>query len=125
MIATLRFANGALATITASTTAAPGFPHRLEIYGTGGGIQVEGETIERWDLVDPTQPTAVEAPTLGGPSNAGAGGDPRGIAPTGHIAIVRDFIQSLRADRSPKIDGGEGRRSLATVLSIYQAAGLR
>jgi predicted dehydrogenase len=125
LIATLRFANGALATITATTTAAPGFPHRLEIYGTGGGIQVEGETIERWDLVDPTLPTTVEAPTLGGPSNAGAGGDPRGIAPTGHIAIVWDFIQSLRADRSPQIDGGEGRRSLATVLSIYQAAGLR
>jgi predicted dehydrogenase len=124
LVATLRFANGALATITATTTAAPGFPHRVEIYGTGGGIQVEGETIKRWDLVDPTQAT-VQAPTIGGHSDVGAGGDPRGITPTGHIAIVRDFIQSLRADRSPQIDGGEGRRSLATVLAIYQAAGLR
>jgi len=31
----------------------------------------------------------------------------------------------LRADRPLQIDGVEGRRSLATVLAIYQAAGLR
>jgi hypothetical protein len=44
----------------------------------------------------------------------------RSIAPTGHIAIVRDFI----AGCPPQVDGAEGRRSLATVLAIYQAAGL-
>jgi UDP-N-acetyl-2-amino-2-deoxyglucuronate dehydrogenase len=129
LAATLRFANGALATITATTTADPGFPHRLEIYGTGGGIQIEGETVGRWALTHPTQ-AAVEPPEAGAPASdaptaAGAGGDPRGIAPTGHIAIVRDFILALREDRAPQIDGAEGRRSLATVLAIYEAAGLR
>jgi predicted dehydrogenase len=124
LVATLRFANGALATIMATTTAAPGFPHRIEIYGTDGGIQIEGETIERWDMVDPTQAT-VEAPPIVGAASAGAGGDPRGITPTGHIAIIRDFIQALHTDHSPRVDGREGRRSLASVLAIYQAAGLR
>ena len=42
LAATLRFENGSMATITATTTASPGFPHRVEIYGTGGGVQVEG-----------------------------------------------------------------------------------
>jgi UDP-N-acetyl-2-amino-2-deoxyglucuronate dehydrogenase len=123
LAATLRFANGALATITATTTAAPGCPHRIEIYGTGGGIQVEGESVRRWELADPAQGT-VEPPEISAPADAGAGGDPRGIRPTGHIAIFRDFIHALRANRSPLIDGAEGRRSLATVLAIYQAAGL-
>ncbi|MFB0533892.1 MAG: Gfo/Idh/MocA family protein [Anaerolineae bacterium] len=123
LAATLRFANGALATITATTTAAPGYPHRIEIYGTGGAIQVEGESVRRWELADPAQGT-VEPPEISTPANAGAGGDPRGIRPTGHIAIFRDFIHALRANRPPLTDGAEGRRSLATVLAIYQAAGL-
>ncbi len=120
---TLRFANGALATITATTTAAPGFPHRIELYGTGGGIQVEGETAGRWELAEPAN-AATERPEMGAPADAGAGSDPRGIAPTGHIAIVRDFIKALNAGHDPRIDGAEGRRSVATVLAIYQAAGL-
>jgi UDP-N-acetyl-2-amino-2-deoxyglucuronate dehydrogenase len=124
LAATLRFTNGALATITATTAAALGCPHRIEIYGTGGGVQVEGESVCRWELADPTQGT-VEPPEISAPADAGASGDPRGIRPTGHIAIFRDFIHTLRANRPLQIDGVEGRRSLATVLAIYQAAGLR
>jgi len=125
LAATLHFANGALATITSTTTAAPGFPHRVEIYGTGGGIQVEGEAIGQWQLVDPAT-AAVEPAEIktGAPSDAGAGGDPRNIAPTGHAAIFRDFLRALDRDRAPMVDGAEGRRCLATVLAIYEAAGL-
>jgi predicted dehydrogenase len=123
LAATLRFASGALATITATTTAAPGFPHRFDIYGTGGGIQVEGESVLEWDLVDPAK-AIVEPPEIEAAVGAGAGGDPRGIAPTGHIAVFRDFIHALREDRAPWIGGVEGRRSLAAVLAIYEAAGL-
>jgi predicted dehydrogenase len=123
LAAALRFGNGAVATITATTTAAPGFPHRVEIYGTAGGIQVEGESAGRWELVDPTAAT-VPPPEPGPLASAGAGGDPRDIAPTGHMAIVRDFVQALREERDPMVPGREGRRSLATVLAIYKAAGL-
>jgi UDP-N-acetyl-2-amino-2-deoxyglucuronate dehydrogenase len=123
LVATLRFANGALVTVTATTTARPGFPHRLELYGTNGGIQVEGESITRWDLVDPSQASVVPTVT-GAITGAGAGGDPRDISPTGHINILRDFIEALQEDRPPGVDGTEGRRSLAAVLMIYEAAGL-
>jgi predicted dehydrogenase len=122
LTATLRFGSGAQAILTATTTAAPGFPHRLEIYGTKGGIQVEGETVGRWALADPAQAT-VEPPEVGRAAAAGSGADPRGISAAGHTAIVRDFIEALREDRSPEIDGQEGQRSLAAVLAIYEAAG--
>jgi UDP-N-acetyl-2-amino-2-deoxyglucuronate dehydrogenase len=123
LAATLRFANGALATIAATTTAAPGFPHRIEIYGTRGGIQVEGESAGRWRLVAPAG-AAIAPLEAGVAADAGAGGDPRGIAPVGHVAIFRDFVRALREGRAPQVDGVEGRRSLAAVLAIYQAAGL-
>ncbi len=121
--ATLRFTNGALATITATTTASPGFSHRLEFYGTNGGIQVEGDAVGRWNLADLTKAT-VESPEISQASGAEAGSDPRGIPATSHAAIFKDFIQAIHEKRSPKIDGAEGRRSLATVLAIYEAAGL-
>jgi predicted dehydrogenase len=123
LTAILRFANGSLATITATTTAAPGFPHRLEFYGTGGCIQVEGEQVGRWELTDPATARIKPLP-VGGPAKAGAGGDPRGEGATAHLALFRDFIQALAEGRPPAIDGEEGRRSLATVLAIYWAAGL-
>jgi predicted dehydrogenase len=123
LAATLHFENGALATITATTTASPGFPHRLELYGTNGGIQVDGEAVARWTLADPAKAT-VEPPELASAADAGAGGDPRGIKATGHMAIFRDFIKAVQSGGQPEIDGGEGRRSLAAVLAIYQAAGL-
>lgn len=118
LTATLRFANNALATVAATTTAEPGFPHRVEIYGTGGGAQIIGESLH-WHTAAGDQ-HAAEPP----PQTAGAGSDPRGIAPIGHIRLLRDFIEAVRTGRPPLVDGAAGRRSLAAVLAIYQAAGL-
>ncbi|ADI14962.1 oxidoreductase domain protein [Truepera radiovictrix DSM 17093] len=123
LAATLRFPGGALATITATTTAAPGFAHRLELYGTGGGIQIEGESLTRWQLARP-EAARVAAPPVSKTQSAGSGGDPRGIAATGHLRVVADFADSIRQDRPPEIGGAEGRRSLAAVRMIYEAAGL-
>lgn len=121
--AILRFANGARATITATTTAAPGFPHRIELYGTGGAIQLEGESVVRWDVVDPAKAHVRPLPPTG-TVGAGAGADPRGISTGPHGVIFREFVESLRAGRAPKVDGREGRRGLAAVLGSYEAAGL-
>lgn len=120
LFASLHFANGALAAINATVTAAPGFPPRMEIYGTRGGVQVEGDTVMRWWSEDGPREEDTDAVQ---PSAAGAGADPRGISTAGHIAIVNDFIQALHEKRLPLVDGVEGRRSLAIVISIYQAAG--
>jgi predicted dehydrogenase len=120
LCASLRFANGALAAINATVTAAPGFPPRMEIYGTRGGVQIEGDNVMRWWSEDAT--TEQDSITAQ-PASAGAGADPRGISTAGHIAIVSDFIQALHEKRPPLVDGPEGRRSLAIVISIYQAAG--
>ncbi|MDZ4698405.1 MAG: Gfo/Idh/MocA family oxidoreductase [Rhodothermales bacterium] len=125
--AILRFENGALATLAATTTAGAGFPHRLEIYGTNGGIQVEGEGVVRWSLADPAS-ARVEPPDLSSgasmSTSAGAGGDPRAITTAGHTAILADLIAAIEEGRNPHIDGREGRRSLAVILGIYEAAGL-
>ena len=122
--ATLQFESGALATIAATTTARPGFAHRLSLYGTAGGIEIEGERVRRWTLAAPEQaqvePFSASAPD---DEDAGAGGAPGGIETEGHARLLRDFVEAVRQDRPPLVSGSEGRRSLAAVRSIYEAAG--
>lgn len=118
--AVLRFANGAVATITATVAADPGFPHRLEVYGTNGGIQIEGESVLRWGLADKSKATVEPWPVATEQVDPGMAGDPRGISTSGHIAILKDFIAGINRGEDPVIDGAEGRRSLAAILAVYE-----
>jgi predicted dehydrogenase len=116
LVATLRFANGALGSIAATTDAAPGFPHRVEVYGDRGGVQLEGEGIARWG-VEGDAPETAQAP-----ASAGAGASPGGISVAGHTRIMTDMVEAIRNNRPPLVPGAEGRRSLQAVLAIYEAA---
>jgi predicted dehydrogenase len=117
--AALRFASGALGGVMATTAAAPGFPHRVEVYGDRGGVQIEGEQIVRWEVPGREPPEAVSA---AGVASAGAGASPTGIGAVGHTRIVGDFVAALREGRAPLVPGEEGRRSLALALAIYESA---
>jgi len=118
--AVLRFGNGAVATITATVATEPGFPHRLEVYGTNGGIQIEGESVLRWGLADESKGTVEPWPVATEQVDPGMAGDPRGISTSGHIAILKDFIAGIGRGEDPVIDGSEGRRSLAAILAVYE-----
>ena len=118
LTATLRFVNRALGSVTATTAAAPGFPHRVEIYGDRGGVQIEGEQIVRWEGGGAQEPRIkAQAPIA-----AGAGASPTGIGAVGHTRLLEDFVAAIRDRRDPLVPGHEGRRSLALVLAIYEAA---
>ena len=120
--AVLRFANGTVATITATVATEPGFPHRLEVYGTNGGIQIEGESVLRWGLADESKATVEPWPVATEQVDPGMAGDPRGISTSGHIAILKDFIAGIRRGEDPVIDGAEGRRSLAAILAVDESS---
>ncbi len=119
--ATVRFRNGALGSVVATTAAAPGYPHRVEVYGARGGMQLEGEQITRWESesIPYIAGMAVSAP---GMVAAGAGSSPGGIGQEGHRRLIADFVAELRDKRQPVVPGEEGRRSLALALAIYEAA---
>jgi predicted dehydrogenase len=119
LTASVRFKSGALGSILATTAAAPGFPHRVEVYGTRGGVQLEAEAVVRWEG---EAAPAVDASLRPGAAAAGAGSSPTGLAPTGHARILADFVAAIREGRPPLVPGEEGRRSLQLVLAVYEAA---
>ncbi|ABU58285.1 Gfo/Idh/MocA family protein [Roseiflexus castenholzii] len=121
--AALRFAGGALGSIAATTAVAPGFPHRVEVYGTHGGLQIEGEAIVRWETADESTVSAPRIATGGaGRQEAGAGALPTGISALGHTRILHDFVAAIRDRRAPLVTGEEARRALSVALAVYESA---
>jgi len=121
-VATLRFPCGALGTIEATTAAWPGWSRRLELCGERGAVCLEDDHVARWDFAqaEPGDDALRAAPrdtSLG--SGAGTAG---GISITGHLRQIHDFVDAVRDDRAPAIDGREGRKAVALVHAIYESA---
>lgn len=117
-LALLRFANGAVGSIVATTVAYPGFPDRLELHGSLGSVVLaQGEGRIEWHLVG-SEPRE-EALT----SHMGRGfSDPAATSSAGHSAQFTDFYAAIRQDREPFVDGREGRNALEVVEAIYRAS---
>ena len=55
-------------------------------------------------------------------SGGGGASDPSAIGHHGHAMQIKDFVDAIRKDRAPAIDGHEGRRSVEIIQGIYKAA---
>lgn len=117
--ALLRFKSGALGVIEGSTSCYPGFPERLEIYGDKGGVIISGDKISAWKLSEKEEEEEEEV----GVKEMGSGAsDPMAIGLGGHTAQIQDMINAIKEDKSPLVDGKEGRKALEIILAIYASA---
>jgi len=122
-MATLRFANGALGVIEATTAAYPGALKRIEIHGTTGSAVLEEEDITTWDFGRKTAQDAKLLERMRGKTETGGGAaDPTAIGHHGHTAQFKDVLKAVKAGTQPLIDGPEGRRSVEIILAVYKAA---
>ena len=122
-VACLKFANGAIGVLEATTAAWPGLLKKTEIHGSRGTVVVEQDSILKWEFAD-EKPEDAELRSRLGASSATSGGasDPKAISFVGHQEQLQDFIDSIAAGRKPRVDGGEGRKSVEIILAIYEAA---
>lgn len=121
--ATLRFANGALGVIEATTAAFPGSLKRVEIHGSQGSAVLEEENIKTWHFAKMTKRDEQLLERMADRTKTGGGaGDPKAIGHHGHARQFQDTFDAIKRGRSPLIDGAEGRRAVETILAIYQSA---
>jgi predicted dehydrogenase len=121
--ANLRFVNGALGVIEASTAAYPGYLKRIEIHGSDGSAVLEEEDIKTWDFRRATKfDEALKARMAGRTKTGGGAADPAAIGHHGHAAQFTDVLKAIRTGGRPQIDGHEGRRSVEIIAGIYKAA---
>ena len=123
-VATLRFANGALGVIEATTAAYPGDLKRIEIHGSAGSAVLQEEDLTVWEFAKPTARDKAMLERMAGKTKTGGGAaDPGGHRPPRPHGDVQGRAGARSsAARPPAVDGAEGRRSVEIILGIYKAA---
>ena len=122
-VATLRFANGALGVIEATTAAYPGYLKRVEIHGSEGSASIEEEDIKTWDFAKPkAADKKIHAEMAERKSGGGGASDPSAIGHHGHALQFADFIKAIKNDGTPAVDGHEGRKAVEIILAIYKSS---
>jgi UDP-N-acetyl-2-amino-2-deoxyglucuronate dehydrogenase len=121
VVATLRFANGALGTFEASTAVFPGYARRVELTGANGTLTLEHDQLVGVDLKVPDARFPLPPPSVGNPPAANAASATVSDA-TPHQRMLEDFLRAIATDGTPVCDGAEGRRSVAVVEAIYDSA---
>jgi UDP-N-acetyl-2-amino-2-deoxyglucuronate dehydrogenase len=116
-VATLKFKNGALGIIEATTATRP---HNLEgslsILGETGVVEIAGlavNEIRHWRFVDelPSDKDVIEKFSVNPPNVYGFG----------HQAYYQHVVDCLLNQRSALVDGLEGRKSLELISALYES----
>lgn len=118
--AALRFANGALGVVHATTTAYPGFPERIELIGTRGTALLEGTALR----VEFQNGKRFELKTESGAGGIGA--DPMAFPHDWHRGVLADFLDAIKQRREPRVSGVEAlkvHRFIDALLRSQQSAG--
>ncbi len=120
--ACLRFKNGALGVIQATTSVWPGLPKTIALHGDHGSAVVEQDDVLLWKFASETSDDealrhhfAQKTGASGGSSN------PAAISHVGHARQLADFVEAIQTGRPPLVDGSEGRRAVELILGIYQS----
>jgi len=122
-VATLRFANGALGVVEATTAAFPGYLKKIEIHGSQGSAVMEEEELLKWDFATPAPYDAELKAMMSAQKQTGGGAsDPAAIGHHGHSRQFADMLKAIEENGTPAVDGHEGRRSVEIILGIYKAA---
>jgi len=120
--AALKFENGALGAIEASTALYPGWQRRIEICGENGSIALEDDRITRWDFRQPA-PEDAGIRSAGGAAALGSGASaPNAIGFVGHQRQIQDFVDALHSGGAPLLAGPEGRKAVAIIRALYASA---
>lgn len=121
-VAALRFSHGAFGTIEATTAVWPGWSRRIEICGELGSAVLEDDDIARWEFRDERAEDANMRATHEAHAMGSGASAPMAIRFEGHLRQFEDFVQAIREQRAPLIDGAEARNAVALVRAIYDSA---
>lgn len=121
--AVLRFKSGALGVIEGTTSIYPGYPKRLELHGSRGSAVLVDDEIREWQyeglaaterdaLLDRYRPR----------QSSGTFADPMAMSFDKHRAQIAEMIEAIGQNRTPAVDGVEGRKSVEIILGVYRSA---
>ena len=109
--AALRFENGAIVVLDATSVARPGFPERIEIAGTGGSAVLAAHRLELHGT-DGAPPEVI-----GQEGSGGGGADPMAFDHGPHRALLTEMLDAVEQGREPS----NSARSALPVQRLIEA----
>jgi predicted dehydrogenase len=114
--AAVKFTNGALGVIDATTTAYPGFAERIEIVGEHATAVIAGTELKVFH--HDGRLTEIKADA----SSGGTGADPMAFPHDYHYAATADFLDAIEGDREPTVSGTEALRVHRLIDALLEAS---
>lgn len=119
-IAYVEYACGAMGTVHGTTSVTPGYPRVIDINGTLGSVTIIEDKIKRWDVKGCTVPEELTYSSDKGVK--GGFSAPDNISYKNHRRQIADMIRAIREDGEPSIGFEDGKRSVETILAIYESS---
>lgn len=116
-VVTLKFRNGALGIIEATTAVRPkDLEGSISVLGEGGTVEIAGFAVNKmkvWNFVDPMpgDEDVMETYSVNPPNVYGFG----------HQAYYEHVVDCIKNNRRHLVDGLEGRKSLELINAIYES----
>jgi UDP-N-acetyl-2-amino-2-deoxyglucuronate dehydrogenase len=126
-VAVLRFANGALGTIAATTAAYPGLGTRLEVFGDKGSAVIEADELSFLHLARDEKEAvgaygANVSTSKAREEASSVASNPSAQAATSHALQIADMIRAIREDGTPLVDGHAARKPVEIILGINESS---
>jgi len=121
---TIRFASGALGSMTATTCVTPEQPVELRVHGDRGHVRLTGAAVAEWDV------PGVPAPA----DHDEAADDPRdegdatpvartwGTSAAGYLRQYADLVDAIRGGRPPAVTAHDGRDAVELITAAYESS---
>jgi UDP-N-acetyl-2-amino-2-deoxyglucuronate dehydrogenase len=116
-VVTLKFRNGALGIIEATTAARPrDLEGSISVLGENGSVEISGFAVNKlkaWNFIDPMpgDEDVMERFSVNPPSVYGFG----------HKAYYEHVVDCIQNEKQHLVDGLEGRKSLELISAIYES----
>jgi UDP-N-acetyl-2-amino-2-deoxyglucuronate dehydrogenase len=131
----VRFENGALGVLHATTAAYPGLSARLQVHGDKGSIVIDNDELT-FIHVTPQGTEGEEKAygSLGSSENqladfltetkggAGTGSDPAALSGDSHRRQYENFLAALAGEESLRVDLETNRQAIAIITGAYESA---
>ncbi|MBN1875789.1 MAG: Gfo/Idh/MocA family oxidoreductase [Anaerolineae bacterium] len=118
--ATLRFKNGALGTIAATSSSYLNWEPTLSFHGTAGSLDIRNGKVVRVEFADAALEQRIKREIANGDEAKPLSVGKSYYGPS-HISQIADFVDAIREQRAPFIPAEAARHAVDIVLGIYRS----